>query len=114
MYDTAKCVELVKLRVRELRRKQAKKCICKLSVLCVVLLASFVWTVGVLTEQVGLTDIRGMCGTMLLHEDAGGYVVVGVVTFVAAVVITILCVRYSEKVKKNRCRDKEKEDSHQN
>ena len=30
---------------------------------------------------------------MLLREDAGGYVLVGVVCFAAAVVITALCIR---------------------
>ncbi len=35
----------------------------------------------------------------LLFESAGGYVLVGVVAFMAAVIITVLCLRYSAKRK---------------
>ena len=35
----------------------------------------------------------GAFGAMLLREDAGGYVLVAVVSFAAAVVITALCFR---------------------
>ncbi|CUP62496.1 Bacterial Ig-like domain (group 2) [Blautia obeum] len=37
-------------------------------------------------------DITGMYGTILLHEDAGGYVLVAVISFTVAVVITALCI----------------------
>jgi hypothetical protein len=36
-------------------------------------------------------------GAMLLREDAGGYVLVGVVCFAAAVVITALCFRLRKR-----------------
>ena len=35
----------------------------------------------------------GVFGAMLLRDDAGGSVLVGVVCFAAAVVITVLCFR---------------------
>ena len=41
----------------------------------------------------GQTAAWGAFGAMLLREDAGGYVLVGVVCFAAAVVITALCFR---------------------
>ena len=41
----------------------------------------------------GQTAAWGVFGTRLLREDAGGYVLVGVVCFAAAVVITVLCFR---------------------
>lgn len=34
---------------------------------------------------------------MLLREDAGGYVLVGVAAFVAAVVLTVVCMRLHER-----------------
>lgn len=102
MYDTEKRVELVKLRACELHRKQEKKIICRLSVLCIVLFASFVGMIGAVTGQLSQFRIKEMYGSMLLHEDAGGYVLVGVITFVVAVVITLLCIRYSEREKKDR------------
>ena len=45
----------------------------------------------------------GVFGAMLLREDAGGYVLVAVVSFAAAVVITALCFRLRSK--ENRRKD---------
>ena len=39
----------------------------------------------------GQPEAWGAFGAMLLREDAGGYVLVAVVSFAAAVVITALC-----------------------
>ena len=41
----------------------------------------------------GQSAARGVFGAMLLREDAGGYVLVGVVCFAAAAAITALCFR---------------------
>ena len=41
----------------------------------------------------GQPEAWGVFGAMLLREDAGGYVLVAVVSFAAAVVITALCIR---------------------
>ena len=64
---------------------------------------------AVLTQAVGTvvgpgqTAAQGIFGAMLLREDAGGYVLVAVVSFAAAVVITALCIRLRnrENQKKN-------------
>ena len=45
----------------------------------------------------GQTAAWGGFGAMLLREDAGGYVLVAVVSFAAAVVITALCFRLKSK-----------------
>ena len=84
MYDTEKRVELVKKRVHEkYRRKKA--------------LSAFL--VGSVHTAAGETQItaRGMFGSILLHEDAGGYVLVGVISFSTAVMITVLCIRLRER-----------------
>ncbi len=49
-------------------------------------------TAGTVVGQ-GQTAAWGVFGAMLLREDAGGYVLVAVVSFAAAVVITALCFR---------------------
>ena len=41
----------------------------------------------------GQPEAWGAFGAMLLREDAGGYVLVGVVSFAAAAAITALCIR---------------------
>ena len=41
----------------------------------------------------GQTAVWGVFGAMLLRQDAGGYVLVAVVSFAAAAVITAQCIR---------------------
>lgn len=96
MYDTEKRVRLVKKRVLEKRYWQERSLICRLSVLCMVLFVLLVGTAGAVTGQTQITA-QGMYGAILLHEDAGDYVLTGVVSFAAAVVITALCIRLKEK-----------------
>ena len=45
----------------------------------------------------GQTAAWSVFGTRLLREDAGGYVLVAVVSFAAAVVITALCFRLKNR-----------------
>ena len=94
MYDTEKRVAIVKKRIAEHRRRQARRSIRSLSALCVLLFLSLVGTVG----TVG-TDAAGMYGAILLHESAGGYVLLAVATFMLAVVITVVCMRLHEREK---------------
>ena len=43
---------------------------------------------------------QGMYGTMLLYDGAGGYVLVGVVSFTVAVIVTALCMKYRNREKR--------------
>ena len=51
----------------------------------------------------GQPEAWGAFGAMLLREDAGGYVLVGVVSFAAAAAITALCFRLRNR--ENRKKD---------
>ena len=96
MYDTEKRVELVKKRVHEKYRRKKRRRIYRLSALCMALFAFLVGTVHTATGQTQITA-WGMYGSILLHEDAGGYVLVGVISFATAVMITVLCIRFRER-----------------
>ena len=92
MYDTARRVALVKQRAREnTRRKQRREAI-SLSAACMLLCAALTQAADAFAVQ-GQTAAWGSFGAMLLREDAGGYVLVGVVSFAAAAAITALCFR---------------------
>ena len=43
-----------------------------------------------------------MYGTILVHEGAGGYVLVAVISFTVAVVITALCIKFRKKGQKSQ------------
>ena len=51
----------------------------------------------------GQTAAWGVFGTRLLREDAGGYVLVAVVSFAAAAAITALCFRL--RIRENQKKD---------
>ena len=96
MYDTARRVELVKRQIRKNTRRRQKRGIGRLSAVCMLLFAVLLQTADSVIGQ-GQTDAGGGFGAMLLREDAGGYVLVAVVSFAAAVVITALCFRLKSK-----------------
>ena len=92
MYDTARRVALVKQRVRENNRRRQRRGIYGLSAACMLLFAVLMQAMSTVVRP-GQTAAWGVFGAMLLREDAGGYVLVGVVSFAAAAVITALCFR---------------------
>ena len=122
MYDTARRVALVKQRVRENTRRRQRRGIYGLSAMCMLLFAVLMQAVGENTRRRqrreaislsafclmlftalagaadalivrGQTAAWGVFGAMLLREDAGGYVLVAVLSFAAAAAITALCFR---------------------
>ena len=100
MYDTEKRIELVKKRMHEYHRRQERRTVCRLSVLCTLLFLSLVGAMGGIQSQP--INITGMYGTILLHEGAGGYVLVAVVSFTVAVVITALCIKFRKRGQKSQ------------
>ena len=102
MYDTARRVALVKQRVRENTRRRQRRGIYGLSAACMLLFAVLMETAGTVVGP-GQTAAWGAFGAMLLREDAGGYVLVAVVSFAAAAAITALCFRLRNR--ENRKKD---------
>ena len=99
MYDTARRITLVKQRVRENTRRKRQRGIYGLSAACMLLFAALMQTASTVVGP-GQSAARGVFGAMLLREDAGGYVLVAVVSFAAAVAITALCFRL--RIRENR------------
>ena len=92
MYDTARRVALVKQRVRENTRRRQRREAINLSAFCLILFMALAGAAGTVIGP-GQPEAWGVFGAMLLREDAGGYVLVAVVSFAAAAVITALCFR---------------------
>ena len=96
MYDTARRVALVKQRVRENTRRRQRREAISLSAVCMLLFVVLMQAAGTVVGS-GQPEAWGVFGAMLLREDAGGYVLVAVVSFAAAVVITALCFRLKNR-----------------
>ena len=96
MYDTARRVALVKQRVRENTRRRQRREAMSLSAACMLLCAALMQTAGTVVGP-GQPEAWGVFGSMLLRQDAGGYVLVAVVSFAAAAAITALCFRLKNR-----------------
>ena len=92
MYDTARRVAFVKQRVRENTRRGQRREAISLSAFCLMLFTALAGAADALIVR-GQTAAWGVFGAMLLREDAGGYVLVAVVSFAAAAAFTALCFR---------------------
>ena len=99
MYDTAKRAALVKERVREHDRRRRRNTARELGTGCLLLFAALIKAAG-LASGPGQAAAQGAFGAMLLREDAGGYVLLGVASFTAAVVLTAVCIRLREREKR--------------
>ena len=109
MYDTAEQIRRVQLRAGQIHRQRENRLLGGLGSLCMVLTFSLIGAIGALTGGGRGGMVPGLYGAMLLYEGAGGYVVVAVLSFAAAVVITVLCIRHGAKFEKHSKGDKEKE-----
>ena len=102
MYDTARRVALVKQRVRENTRRRQRREAISLSAFCLMLFTALAGAADALIVR-GQTAAWGVFGAMLLREDAGGYVLVAVLSFAAAAAITALCIRL--RIRENQEKD---------
>ena len=95
MYDTARRVAFVKQRVRENTRRGQRREAISFSAFCLMLFTALAGAADALIVR-GQTAAWGVFGAMLLRQDAGGYVLVAVVSFAAAA-ITALCFRLKNR-----------------
>ncbi len=103
MRSASERVEAMHERARLLRRARDKTINSVLGGAGAVLLAGIVILTAMLGGMLHPIDNTGEVGSSLLFEGAGGYVLVGVVSFMAAVVITVVCIRrnYRDKIGPN-------------
>lgn len=95
MYDTQMRVAMVAQRVKVLRRKKENRLNAMLSAFSLILTGSIAGMISVCGGG-GQSRVVGLYGTTMLFEDVGGYVLVSVLAFITAVVITI------KKIKEER------------
>lgn len=105
LLDTDKRTTRVEQCVRALRRRR-RRLTAALYFLCAVLAAGLYLSLA-RGPGSGLAPGRGLVpglyGATLLSEEAGGYVLMGVLAFAAGVALTVLCIRHREKRKRDIC-----------
>ena len=97
MKSNAERMSLVFTRAKKIKyRRETKKLnFCKaatvvFSVLLLCCAASF-------PASYKSTAVAGYCGAILLIDGMGGYVLTAVVTFIAATVITVICIKIKDR-----------------
>lgn len=102
MRSTDRRVAMVRARVRALARQEEKRALIGFSALSIGLLAGLTWTIARCTGIAHDVSPGELTGSSLLAGSVGGYVLVAVLSFAAAVVITTLCFRFRRKQTKAR------------
>ena len=107
MRGNAERARLARRRAAILARRVQRRDIGALGAVSCALFAALMAALGAAT---GLDSaaVTGTGGAMLLYQDAGVYVLVGVASFSAAVVITALCMKYRNREKKRDTEEEEK------
>lgn len=110
MYDTTERVRRVKQTALRLIQKRERTALRRLGTLCTVLALGLT---GALAHFIGgapgAAAVQGAYGATLLADSAGGYVLVGVASFTAAAVLTVVCMRLHEREKREKNNETDKE-----
>ena len=98
MKSSEERINLVHMRVREIKRTRDKRIKVSSGCLCVMLLSSLVTMIGTFTTRYSASDNPALyTGASLLDSSAGGYVLTAVVAFMAGVIITVSIKKYIER-----------------
>ena len=96
MRGNAERARLARRRAAVLAQRVQRRSIGALGAVSCALFAALMAALGTVTGLDSAAAI-GTGGAMLLYENAGGYVLVGVAAFAAAVVITVACMRIKRR-----------------
>ena len=111
MHSTEQRLALVEARTRALARQRTQRRAAGLSALSGCLLLGLVLLIGQLGGLKHDVVSGSMAGSSLLADSAGGYVLVALLSFAAAVIITTVCIRQRQKQNKNEQPQDKKEET---
>ncbi|MEG1684015.1 MAG: hypothetical protein RR295_09285 [Oscillospiraceae bacterium] len=95
---TQRRVNEVLIRTKKHRRQRERRLLGGLSAICLLLTVGLAGTFDTVTSGIPLgSPATGAYAAVLLHEGAGGYVLVGMLAFAVGVTITILCLWWHKK-----------------
>ena len=92
-YDADSALNEISRRKDVLIYNKKRRKITELAVATAVCAVLLVLSFANMNDMVGIEGIYSVYGSFLLSDSVGGYVLVGVICFAAAVIITLLCLR---------------------
>lgn len=94
-YETDEAIRMIEKKALDLKIRQLRT---RIGILSGVALSIMIFSIALLYQFSGFgsPDTIQMYGfgALMLSDDAGGYVLVGVLSFVLAVVITLGCIKF--------------------
>ncbi|MEG2421682.1 MAG: hypothetical protein RSB55_09025 [Oscillospiraceae bacterium] len=91
-------IKRVLARTKKLRHQRERRLLGGLSALCLLLTVGLAALFGAVTVGIPYgSPVTGTYAAVLLHEGAGGYVLVGVLAFSIGALITVLCLWWHKR-----------------
>ena len=90
-------LKMMHKRAMELRKQRERRTTALLSVSSLMVMAGLFSIMAKINVSQQIIDNNGYTGSSLLASEAGGYVLVGVLSFAEAVVITVICMKLRNK-----------------
>ena len=98
-YSIDDSMQTIMSRSRKIKVKSKRRQIASLTVSAAIVFMSLV---AILYEYIGFGDgitETSAYGALMLSDEAGGYVLVGVISFILAVILTLVCMRIANRNK---------------
>lgn len=96
-YTTEKALSEIRRRSEQIVIRRERRTCRRLSGAAGILLVLLLLVITVLPGKTATGSAEGVYGAFLLSPEAGGYVLAGVIAFALGIVITLLCLRYTQK-----------------
>ena len=97
MKTASEKVEALHERARLIRKARDKTIISTLGTISILMLVGIIILTGMMEGEMHPVGDTGKLGSSLLFEGAGGYVLTAVISFTAAMVITVLCIKMKNR-----------------
>lgn len=99
MRSTEERMQCIRERASDMRKEEKKRSVLGLGSASLALLVFLVESVRLAGQSLQSDIDIHLSGSSLLSSEAGGYVLVAAVSFSAAVLITVICMRWQRKKK---------------
>ena len=100
-YGIDEALAQIEARSREMKIQKKRKQTALLAGMIAVLLIMSSVAIYRRTGIKPVEEISSSYGAFMLSEEAGGYILVGVVSFTFAVALTLVCLRISRRIREN-------------
>lgn len=97
MKTNAERMRCIISKAAELKRRKEKRKLNFCQTATVVLSVLLLYCVNAFSVPYKSAAVEEYCGAILLIDGIGGYVLTAVITFIAATIITVICIKFKNR-----------------